>query len=184
MENRIEIINDITYLEIIEDKTTLEIVEEIVDIVDVAVQGPPGLGIPIGGQTNQILIKKSDSDYDLVWAENPEDTIQKKYDINNNGIIDEAEHSLISDDSVLFNGRPITDFYDAETVNILTARYTYTQSIADSDWIITHNLGRFPSGVTVVDSAGSVIEGAVQFINNNSIKISFNYAFSGKAYIG
>jgi hypothetical protein len=35
-----------------------------------------------------------------------------------------------------------------------------------------------------VDSAGSVIEGAVQFIDNNSIKISFNYAFSGKAYIG
>ena len=173
----IEIIDEITNVEIIEDKTTIE-------IVNVAMQGPPGPGVPIGGQTNQILIKKSDSDYDLVWAENPEDTIQKKYDINNNGIIDEAEHSLISDDSVLFNGRPITDFYDAETVNILTARYTYTQSIADSDWIITHNLGRFPSGVTVVDSAGSVIEGAVQFINNNSIKISFNYAFSGKAYIG
>lgn len=175
MENRIEIINDITYL---------EIVEEIVGIVDVAVQGPPGPGLPRGGQTNQILIKKSDSDYDLVWVENPEDTIQKKYDINNDGIIDEAEHSLISDDSVLFNGRPITDFYDVETVNILTARYTYTQPLAIKDWIITHNLGRFPSGIMVVDSAGSVIEGAVQYINNNSIKISFNYAFSGKAYIG
>lgn len=184
MENRIEIINDITYLEIIEDKTTIEIVEEIVDIVDVAVQGPPGPGLPIGGQTNQILIKKSDSDYDLVWVENPEDTIQKKYDINNDGIIDEAEHSLISDDSVLFNGRPITDFYDVETVNILTARYTYTQPLAIKDWIITHNLGRFPSGIMVVDSAGSVIEGAVQYINNNSIKISFNYAFSGIVYIG
>jgi len=184
MENRIEIINDITYLEIIEDKTTIEIVEEIVDIVDVAVQGPPGVGIPIGGRTNQILIKKSDSDYDFVWAENQEDALQKKYDINNNGIIDEAEHSLISDDSVLFNGRPITDFYDAETVNILTARYTYTQPLAIKDWIITHNLGRFPSGIMVVDSAGSVIEGAVQYINNNTIKISFNYAFSGIAYIG
>lgn len=184
MENRIEIINDITYLEIIEDKTTIEIVEEIVDIVDVAVQGPPGPGLPIGGRTNQILIKKSDSDYDLVWVENPEDTIQKKYDINNDGIIDEAEHSLISDDSVLFNGRPITDFYDVETVNILTARYTYTQPLAIKDWIITHNLGRFPSGIMVVDSAGSVIEGAVQYINNNSIKISFNYAFSGIVYIG
>lgn len=184
MSMKVESINELTYIEVIEDKTTLEVIEEIVDIVETSVQGPPGVGIPIGGETNQVLTKRSDSDYDLVWAENPEDTIQKKYDINNNGIIDEAEHSLISDDSVLFNGRPITDFYDAETVNILTARYTYTQSIADSDWIITHNLGRFPSGVTVVDSAGSVIEGAVQFINNNSIKISFNYAFSGKAYIG
>ena len=171
-------------IEVIEDKTTLEVIEEIVDIVETSVQGPVGPGVPIGGQTNQILIKKSDSDYDLVWVENPEDTIQKKYDINNDGIIDEAEHSLISDDSVLFNGRPITDFYDAETVNTLTARYTYNQSTAMTDWIVTHNLGRFPSGVTVVDSAGSVIEGAVQFINNNSIKISFNYAFSGKAYIG
>lgn len=175
MENRIEII---------EDKTTIEIVEEVVDIVNVAIQGPTGPGVPIGGQTNQILIKKSDSDYDLVWVENPEDTIQKKYDINNDGIIDEAEHSLISDDSVLFNGRPITDFYDVETVNILTARYTYTQPLAIKDWIITHNLGRFPSGIMVVDSAGSVIEGAVQYINNNNIKISFNYAFSGIAYIG
>lgn len=66
----------------------------------------------------------------------------------------------------------------------LNDKYVFNQSTELTDWTIEHNLGKFPSGVTIVDSAGSVIEGAIQYLTNNSIKISFNYAFSGKAYIG
>ena len=184
MENRIEIINDITYLEIIEDKTTVEIVEEIVDIVDVAVQGPPGVGIPIGGETGQILTKNSNDNYDFQWMNTTTQIMDPSYDHNGDGKVDAADVADIALDSNLVGGRSITEFYDKTEINLITSRYTYNQSTAISDWIVTHNLGRFPSGVTVVDSAGSVIEGSIQFINNNSIKISFNYAFSGTAYIG
>lgn len=173
----------INNIEVIEDKTTIEVIEEIIDIIEVAVQGPPGVGIPIGGETGQILTKKSNSDYDLQWM-NITTQIMERYDHNDDGKVDAADVADIALDSNLVGGRSITEFYDKTEINLITSRYTYNQSTAVSDWIVTHNLGRFPSGVTVVDSAGSVIEGSVQFINNNSIKISFNYAFSGIAYIG
>ena len=40
--------------------------------------------------------------------------------------------------------------------------YTFTQSAAASTWTINHNLDRFPS-VTTVDSAGSIINGAITY---------------------
>lgn len=173
----------INNIEVFEDKTTVEVIEEIIDIVEVAVQGPPGIGIPIGGEYGQILTKKSNSDYDFQWM-NTTTQIMETYDHNDDGKVDAADIADLALNSNLVGGRSITEFYDKTYINDITARYTYTQPLAIKDWIITHNLGRFPSGIMVVDSAGSVIEGAVQYINNNSIKISFNYAFSGIAYIG
>ena len=170
-------------IEVIEDKTTLEVIEEIVDIVETSVQGPPGVGMPIGGETGQRLTKNSNDNDDFQWV-NITTQIMETYDHNGDGKVDAADVADIALDSNLVGGRSITEFYDKTYINDITARYTYTQPLAIKDWIITHNLGRFPSGIMVVDSAGSVIEGAVQYINNNSIKISFNYAFSGIAYIG
>lgn len=186
LSTKVESVNELTYIEVVEDSTTVEVLEEIVDIIEVAVQGPqgiPGVGIPTGGEYGQILTKKSNDDYDLQWI-NTDSQIMEIYDKNNNGKIDEAEVADLALNSNLIGGRSITEFYDKTEINTITSRYTYIQPIATADWIVTHNLGRFPSGVTVVDSAGSVIEGSIQFINSNSIKISFNYAFSGKAYIG
>ena len=60
--------------------------------------------------------------------------------------------------------------------------YTFTQSAAASTWTITHNLGRFPS-VSVVDSAGSIINGAITYTNENVITVVFTSATSGKAYL-
>jgi len=60
--------------------------------------------------------------------------------------------------------------------------YTFTQSAAASTWTITHNLGRFPS-VSTVDSAGSIINGAVTYTNENVITVVFTSATSGKAYL-
>ena len=51
-----------------------------------------------------------------------------------------------------------------------------------STWVITHNLGRFPS-VTTVDSAGSEINGAITYDNENTITVVFNSATSGNAYL-
>lgn len=58
----------------------------------------------------------------------------------------------------------------------------YEQSPASATWTINHSLNKRPS-VTVVDSAGTAVEGEVQYISNSQIILKFNAAFSGKAYL-
>ena len=62
------------------------------------------------------------------------------------------------------------------------ASYMHTQAIPQSVWAISHNLGRYPS-VTVVDSAGSVVVGNIEYVSNNSIVLTFSAAFGGSAYL-
>ena len=58
--------------------------------------------------------------------------------------------------------------------------YLHIQSVASTEWNITHNLGKYPS-VTVIDSAGSEVIGEVQYVDLNTVKIKFEAGFSGKA---
>lgn len=60
--------------------------------------------------------------------------------------------------------------------------FEYAQSVPSQEWEIAHTLKKFPS-VTVVDSAGSVVIGDVTYIDDSNIIISFQSAFSGKAYL-
>ena len=60
--------------------------------------------------------------------------------------------------------------------------FIYVQPTPSSIWQIVHNLAKFPS-VTVVDSANSVVIGAVRYITENKVEITFSSAFSGKAYL-
>ena len=60
--------------------------------------------------------------------------------------------------------------------------YIHDQSSPSTTWVITHNLGKYPS-VTIVDSANSEIIGEVNYSNTNSLTLTFSAAFSGKAYI-
>lgn len=61
--------------------------------------------------------------------------------------------------------------------------YTHTQATASASWTINHNLGYYPGGVSIVDSAGSKVYGDVTFISENQLVINFSSAFGGKAYI-
>jgi len=61
------------------------------------------------------------------------------------------------------------------------AHYTHTQSVPSSQWTVQHNLGK-KSSVTVVDSADAIVFGDVDYIDSNNVTITFNGAFSGKAY--
>lgn len=49
-------------------------------------------------------------------------------------------------------------------------------------WLLTHRLGRFPS-VTVIDSAGSVVVGDVQYVDADTITVRFSASFAGVAYL-
>lgn len=60
--------------------------------------------------------------------------------------------------------------------------FVYNQLSASAIWIIQHNLEKYPS-VDVVDSAGTVVVGEVEYIDLNTIEVSFIGAFSGTAYL-
>ena len=73
-------------------------------------------------------------------------------------------------------------FCDDFNVTINTSTFIFTQAVADTVWNIEHSLCKFPS-VTVVDTGNTVVIGEVHYVDNNNIQITFNSAFSGKAYL-
>lgn|SRR5690625_705607 len=60
--------------------------------------------------------------------------------------------------------------------------FIYTQASPSAEWDITHNLNKRVS-VTVVDSAGTVVEGDVVINSGTRVVISFNKPFAGEAYL-
>ena len=62
------------------------------------------------------------------------------------------------------------------------ANFVFTQGIPSATWNITHNLGKFPS-VSVVDTADQLMYGDTEYLNEDSLTITFSAPFSGKAYL-
>lgn len=60
--------------------------------------------------------------------------------------------------------------------------YVHVQETASDTWTIIHGLNFIP-GITVVDSAGSVVEGDYEYPNENTVIAHFNGSFAGKAYL-
>ena len=61
------------------------------------------------------------------------------------------------------------------------AQFVYEQTSPSAQWVVTHNLSKFPS-VTVVDSANNIVYGEVLYDSNLQVTITFAGAFSGKAF--
>lgn len=59
--------------------------------------------------------------------------------------------------------------------------YIHTQSSSATVWVVNHNLAKNCS-VTVIDSAGTVVIGQVDYNSINQITLTFKASFSGKAY--
>ena len=79
-------------------------------------------------------------------------------------------------------GAPSSEVLTISLSGLSSPSLVYEQATPSSNWSITHNLNTYPS-VTVVDSSGNVVIGAVTYINANQIAITFTSAFSGKAYL-
>lgn len=60
--------------------------------------------------------------------------------------------------------------------------YTHQQGAVSNLWVINHNLSFQPS-VQVVDSAGTTIEGVVNYNSSTQLQIEFSNAVSGTAYL-
>lgn len=75
---------------------------------------------------------------------------------------------------------------DFEYVDLAAASgdiaYTHHQTSASREWLVCHNLGKYPS-VTVVDSAGSVVVGDIAYLNTEELIIRFTSEFSGRAFL-
>ena len=60
--------------------------------------------------------------------------------------------------------------------------YHFTQNTSSAVWTITHNLNFYPN-VTTMDSSGSIVEGEIEHLNRNTLRVTFLAAFSGQAYL-
>jgi len=60
--------------------------------------------------------------------------------------------------------------------------YTHQQDVASAQWVITHNLNKYPA-IQVIDSAGCWVIGQVTHNSLNQLTLDFRGAFSGKAYM-
>ncbi len=60
--------------------------------------------------------------------------------------------------------------------------YVHTQTIAAPTWEIIHNLSMVPN-VRTEDSTGEDIEGVIEIVNQNQLRIYFSQPVSGKAYL-
>lgn len=69
----------------------------------------------------------------------------------------------------------------AEVSAIDDKNYVHNQASSSNIWTVTHNLNKNPS-VTVVDSAGTVVIGEVEYLSVDQVRITFQSQFSGKAY--
>lgn len=79
----------------------------------------------------------------------------------------------------------ITGVAPSQTLNFVLptgGSYIHVQNTPASTWTITHSLGFYPN-VTVSDSAGTILEGQIEYPDVTTIVLTFSAAFSGKAYL-
>lgn len=81
------------------------------------------------------------------------------------------------------NGVIVSGNLTSESLGIVGDKnFVFNQNVASNEWIVNHNLNKYPS-VSVVDSGNNIVAGEVTYINENVLKIIFSSAFSGSAYL-
>lgn len=81
------------------------------------------------------------------------------------------------------NGKVLQGDLTSADLGITTGNdlnYVHKQNEASDEWIILHNLGKYPT-VSVLDSAGDEVIGDIHYDSLNQITIKFKGAFKGSA---
>ena len=123
----------------------------------------------------QQIIMKNSSDYALPRREdstNPPSTAS--IEVRTNGELTLGCDNL----NVQAKNSNLSDYVTMEGTGDKT--YTHTQSTSSDTWEITHNMNKYPA-VSVMDSAGTQVQGEVIYNSTNKVTIKFSAAFSGKA---
>lgn len=61
--------------------------------------------------------------------------------------------------------------------------YVHHQEAPSATWVIDHPLGRYPASVAVVDTAGTIVWGQIDYTFPERVTISFSAPFAGVAYL-
>jgi len=77
--------------------------------------------------------------------------------------------------------------FSTSTTTVITSivqdkHFKFEQGLPSMIWEIIHNLEKYPS-VTVIDSANTIVEGEVTYIDLNTLNVNFSAGFSGTAYL-
>ena len=60
--------------------------------------------------------------------------------------------------------------------------FVFVQTAPSAAWTVVHNLNKYPS-VTVINNNNFVLYGEIEYIDINTLTITFSGGFSGKAYL-
>lgn len=63
------------------------------------------------------------------------------------------------------------------------SHYVHVQDVASATWVIDHNLGRYPSGITCITSAHEEIVGAYDFPSISRVIVYFANANGGECHL-
>jgi len=91
----------------------------------------------------------------------------------------DGDNSLITKN---FTALGMATYINESNLIDVDKRYVHNQNTTSSTWVVAHNLNKFPS-VTVVDSAGTIVIGEIDYIDMNNVTLTFSAAFSGVAYL-
>lgn len=95
--------------------------------------------------------------------------------IENTGISTLVAGSNISFSSLSTNSTVVK-------IDSIDGAHAFEQAESSDVWLIVHNLGFMPN-VTVIDSAGNRCIGDIEYVDINTVKLTFSAPFSGKAYL-
>ncbi len=60
--------------------------------------------------------------------------------------------------------------------------HVHVQNVASTTWTVSHPLNKFPA-VSIIDSGGTIVEGDVNYVDINTVVITFSYQFTGTVYL-
>jgi hypothetical protein len=69
------------------------------------------------------------------------------------------------------------------TNTVVSGAHVHTQPDASTVWVIPHNLGFYPGGITVVDHTGAEHNPVVIYPDVNTVTLQFGYDVYGTAYL-
>lgn len=99
-------------------------------------------------------------------------------------------NEVMSSDHNKLTNRELTDQHPIEAITGLMEKleeikdksFVFNQKTASNVWEIKHDLHKMPS-VVVKDSADNTVVGEIEYIDTDNLRLVFNGAFSGKAYL-
>ncbi len=164
--------------------------------ITLGIEENDGAILSIGEQSELVRFGVTDSEDVAIGVEDNEDAVLNADDQSEDvrfGVTDAIIEAVSPTAEVTKAGHvatiTITDKNGTTTANVYDGvdgaggdkHYTHVQGVPSADWIVNHNLDKYPA-VTVSDSSGNIVEGDYEYVDENNMILHFNSEFSGVAY--